>query len=194
MRAVAVGVVVAVGCGSGPAGPRVAVLPEVWATTPAAPAAPASPEVTRSLGAQHVDTVTDADARAALAAEPIACVDDLGCLRRVGQRLGAGKLVTLQLAELGETVAVQLTLVDVGRGSRDATMREMVSPNEPAKVNAALDSLATRVARQTAPPRRSSRAWWWIGAGGIAVSAAAVAFVVATSGGGDEPDVVIVPP
>lgn len=180
-------------CAATRSGPRVAVLPEVWATTRPLASPPASPRITRTLSAHNVTAVADEAAAAAMVGETDGCVDDLACLRRVGERLGAGKLVTLQLAELGQTLAVQLTLIDVHRAAREATMREVVQPNEATRVAATLDVLGDRVARQTAvPEHRRSRAWWWVGAGGLVVAAAAVTLFVLSSG--DNPDSVIVPP
>jgi hypothetical protein len=194
MRSRAMLVLLLAACGAAP-GPRVAVLPEVWATTRPDTAAPAAPRITQTLGAHDVTAVADERSRAAIAVEGVegdACMEDLACLRRVGERLGASKLVTLQLAELGETLAVQLTLVDVRRAAREATMREVVNPNEATRVAATLDVLGTRVARQAAPPRRS-RAWLWLGAGGLTVGVAAVTLLVLASGG-EDPDTTIVPP
>jgi hypothetical protein len=180
-------------CAGARTGTRVAVLPEVWETTRAERTPAASVRVTKTLAAHEVAAVSDEASRAALATESTTCLDDLACLRRVGERLGAGKLVTLKLAALGETLAVQLTVVDVRRAAREATMREMVSPNESTHVEATLDTLATRVAAQTGGPRPNRRSWWWLGAGGLAVGVATVAIVFVVTRG-DKPDTTIVPP
>ena len=185
-------VLLATSCAGAPR-PRVAVLPEVWATTRPESAQPAAPRITKTLTAHEVSAVDDSAARAALAAEGAGCVDDLGCLRRVGERLGATKVVTLQLAELGETLAVQATLVDVQRAAREATMREVIKPNEASRVAIRLDELGTRVARQAGPAPRARSHWWWLGAGGLAAGVTVVTALVLASGGAD-PDAVIVPP
>jgi hypothetical protein len=180
-------------CTTASPGPRIAVLPEAWATARPASAAPAAPRIARALREHQLTPIADDAAREALSREGDVCLDDLACLRRVGQRLGAGKLVTLKLAELGETVAVQLTLVDVLRGAREATLREVITPNEAARLTATLDVLGARVARQTAPQPAGSPTWIWLGAGGV-MAGAIIALVAINSSSDSAPDTTIVPP
>src|SRR5687767_5786977 len=111
-------------CTTASPGPRIAVLPEAWATARPPAVAPAAPRIARALREHQLTALADHATREALSREGEDCLDDLACLCRIGQRLGAGKLVTLKLAGLGETIAVQLTLIDVLRGAREATLRE----------------------------------------------------------------------
>ncbi len=175
-------------------GPTVAVLPERWATVRPATAISAAPRVGDVLRSHAVRSIDEARAAGVIAREPEACQDDLECLQRVGTELGARKLVTLRLAELGDTVAVHVTLVDAARGAREATMREIVSPHEPGRFAATLDVLGERLARQTAPGSSSGRTWLWIGAGGVVVAAVATAIALSRSPEATQPDTTIVPP
>jgi hypothetical protein len=172
-------------------GPRVAVLPETWASTRPEAAPPAAPRITQALRAHRVTPIAEEPTRQALAAENVECDDP--CLRRVGERLGANKIITLKLAELGATVAVQLTVFDVRRAAREATLREVVNPSEASRIAATLDEMGARVARQTAPEQKSRR-WLWLGAGGVVVGAAVLATVLILRNGDDNPDSTIVPP
>jgi hypothetical protein len=181
------------GCAGTARGARVAVLPEAWATSRPAGAPVAAPRLIRGLSARGLATATPEASATALAAEREGCLEDVPCLKRVGTRLGADKVVTVRLAELGRTVAIQLALVDVARGTGD-TLREVVSPADDARLGAALDTMAVRVARQAGAPERRGRPWLWVGAGGIAAGLAVTAIVLAVSSGGAEPDTTIVPP
>lgn len=182
---------------------QVAVLPVVWATR--RPEAPLD-------GARIVARAVGRDVRAravplersarALGAEPEGCAGDVACVRRVGARLRARYVVVVELAELGGTVLVRATVVDVRQGTRSATRQEVVRDARPARVEAALDRVGREVARPLAPARAAiapARTFWqrpivWVVAGVVAVGAATAVTVAATSNSPAEPDVVITPP
>ena len=184
-----VAVIAACGGGARRSTVPLGVLPEVWATTAPVDAPPAARRVARSLERSGVTT------RAIEGAAP-GCLEDLGCLRREGQRLGVRKVLTLKLAELGQTIAVQLSLIDVGRGARETTLRELVREASRPRLEQALDAMAARVARQAGAPETDSSALYWAGAGGLALAVAAVIVVIAlpSGDGGEAPDHTIVPP
>jgi hypothetical protein len=137
-----------------------------------------------------------------VAAEPGACASDLACLRRVGARLHAAHVIVVELAELGGTVLVRATAVDVRSGTRRATRQEVVRDARPARIEAALDRVGREVARPLAPARPAivpARPLWerpitWIVAGVVVAGAATAVTVAATSGSPEEPDAVITPP
>jgi hypothetical protein len=181
----------------------VAVLPVVWATrrpdVPLDAARIVARAVERDVRVRSV--ALDRTARA-VEAEPGGCAGDVACVRRVGARLGAAHVVRVELAELGGTVLVRATVVDVRLGTRSATRQEVVREAGPARLEAALERVGREVARPLAPPRAEpvrARAFWqrevvWILAGVVVVGAATAVTVAATSGPSDEPDFLITPP
>lgn len=186
-----------------PAEVPVAVLPVVWATR--RPDAPldAARIVARAVGRDvRARAVPLASTAQALAVEPEGCSGDVACVRRVGVRLQARHVVVVELAELGGTLLVRATVVDVRQGTRSATRQEVVRDARPARVEAALARIGREVARPLAPARAAlvpPRTFWqrpivWIVAGVVAVGAATAVTVAATSSPSAEPDVVITPP
>ncbi len=181
----------------------VAVLPVVWATRrPDAPLDGAR-IVARAVGRDvRVRAVPLERTAQVVAAEPEGCAGDVACVRRVGARLRAAHVVVVELAELGGTVLVRATVVDVRQGTRRATRQEVVRDARPARVEAALDRVGREVARPLAPARAAlapPRTFWqrpivWIVAGVVVVGAASAVTVAVTSSPAEEPDFVITPP
>jgi hypothetical protein len=181
----------------------VAVLPAVWATE--APAVDASSaELARTLErAPFVRAVWGAPVDTTLAAEPEGCASDVACVRRVGERARAAHVVTVELAELGGTVLVRASVVDVADGTRASTRQEVVQRADSARIVAAVrrlgQAIATSWAPPAAPPAEETR-WYestglWATVAGVAVAAAAVtSIVLVTSGDGQDPDGTITPP
>jgi hypothetical protein len=125
----------------------------------------------------------------------------------VGRRVGADKVVSVKLAELGDTVVVRLTLLDVRAGTQEQASQRVVQGARAPAVDAAIRGLARDAARPFAPPERSepreSPEWyeqWYTWAGAAAAVAVGAGAVILGTAGGDEgetgrsPDVTVRPP
>ena len=100
----------------------VAVLPAVWATRRPATPLDGARIVARAVGRDvRVRAISIERTARAVEAEAGGCAADVTCVRRVGARLGARHVVVVDLAELGSTVLVRATVVDVRLGTRSAT-------------------------------------------------------------------------
>ena len=182
----------------------VAVLPVVWATRRAGAPLDAARVVARALGRDARVRALPLDPTArALRAEPAGCVTDVSCVQRVGTHLRASAVVLVELAELGGTVLVRASVVDVRLGTRSATRQEVVHDARLDRLSAALDRVGREVARPLAPsraePPRTRHFWqqglFWVAAGVVVAGAATAVTVSATSGSSEpRPDVVITPP
>lgn len=181
----------------------VAVMPVVWATrrldAPLDGARIVAHAVERDVRVRAVPRERTAQA---VAAEPEGCAVDVACVRRVGARLHTRHVVVVELAELGGTVLVRATVVDVRQGTRSATRQEVVRDARPGRLQAALARVGREVARPLAPPRAAlapPRTFWqrpivWVVAGVVAAGAATAVTVALTASPTEEPDVVITPP
>jgi hypothetical protein len=181
---------------------EVAVLPAAWATE--APAVDVSAtELARELDrAAGVRAVGSARVEAALAAESEDCASDVACLRRVGETARAAHVVVVELAELGGTVLVRASVVDVEAGTRESTRQEVVQRADAARVEAALRRVGRAIAAGWAPPAPPPEepAWyesagvWATVAGVVVVAGVVTAIVLVASDGSQDPDGTITPP
>lgn len=171
---------------------EVAVLPAKWATE--APAVDVretalAVELDRAPGVRAVST-------------PAECGSDIACIRRVGERIGAAHVVVVELAELGGTVLVRGSVVDVAAGTRESTRQEVVQRADAAGVEAALRRMGRAIAAAWAPPSSppeetawyESAALWGTVAGAVVVAGAISAILLVTGDESQEPDGTITPP
>ncbi len=121
------------------------------------------------------------------------------CLAGAHER--AEKAVVTRLAELGDTVLVRVSLVDVRAGTQEQVRQEVVRGASAARVAAAIERLGGDLARPFAPARdESGGAWYsswafWTVAGLLVAAAGTTATVlVVTQDGGRQPDGTITPP
>ena len=180
----------------------VAVLPAAWATD-SPPTSVDSARVARAIDrARGVRTVASARLSAALGEEDTGCGADVACARRVGERVGATHVVSVELAELGGTVLVRASVVDVGAGTRASTRQEVVRDASATRIEAALGRIGADIARAWEAPDEPAREprWYqrggvWAAVAGVAVAGAAAAAIVAVATGSSQgPDTIVTPP
>src|SRR5687767_7074352 len=121
-------VVATTACGGGGAGAedarsvrrrttRIALLPPVWVAGGSALPVDARGSLTRGLEAEGGVSVRATEETAMGERTAAECADDLACVREMGGRARAEKAVVTRLAELGDTVVVRVSLVDVRGGT-----------------------------------------------------------------------------
>lgn len=175
---------------------RIAVLPPVWVAGGTTIELDAAAAVGRGFGRYPSVRARTASLGERDAAE---CAEDLSCVREVGAHERAAKAVVTRLAELGETVVVRVSMIDVEGGTQEEARQEVVRNANAARVGAALERLARELGRPFAPPEPPPDAWYerwevWAG-GGVLVAAGVTATVLVVSGGGGRgPDGTITPP
>jgi TolB-like protein len=181
---------------------EVAVLPMTWATEAPAVVVGMTGLIRELDRAPGVRVVASTRVEAVLAAETEECASDVACIRRVGERARAPHVVVVELAELGGTVLVRASVVDVAAGTRESTRQEVVQRADAARVAAALRRVGRAIAAAWAPPASpadetawyESAAFWATAAGAVVIAGAVTAIVLVAGDGGPEPDGTIVPP
>lgn len=171
---------------------RVVVFPEHWLTlTPSIDvdaAAAASVGLTESGGVEVQDRTTTAGAVAAGDGE---CSEEPECVRAIGRELDVERAVVIGLAELGDTVLVRVSVMDVVGGTREHTRQEVVHEATAQAVEAAISRIARELGQTYAPQRETERRWyqrWWVWTiVGVALAGGAVGAIVGTTVVDDEP-------
>ena len=137
------------------AAPVVAVLPAVWLTDSPMTGAAAGAAAVAGIDDAGVATIDPSSVVVTLDApfDPT-CLDEPACLRRLGQSVGAAKLLLVRLAGLGDTVAVRLVLVDVASGAEESSRQDVVHDATAERVAASVETAARSLA---APSRRLRR-------------------------------------
>src|SRR5688500_11598969 len=129
------------GCGGGAAGAadardaragaaprltRIAVLPAVWVAGGTGLPVDARRARARGLEAEGGVSVRTAEIESTGERDAASCAEDLACVREVGASVRAAKALVTRLAELGDTVVVRVSLVDVGGGTQETARQEVV--------------------------------------------------------------------
>jgi hypothetical protein len=132
-------------------------------------------------GAARLEIVAAARVDSALAALPGGCAQDLLCLRRLGRQLAVGELVLLEVARLGDTLALRIKAFDVAREQYAGAWQELLRTVDDRGVAAALGRMAIAF---SPPPPVATKPWyrrWWVWtAAGAVVAGSTVAIVLAT--------------
>ena len=128
-----------------------------------------------------------------------ACLDEPACLRRLGEGVGASKLLLVRLAGLGDTVAVRLVLVDAASGTEESSRQDVVHAATAERVAASVEAAARSLVASLAPPPAEPwyedwRLWVGVGAGALAAGGAAAAGVLLAPGDAARPDLTVTPP
>jgi hypothetical protein len=122
------------------------------------------------------------------------CGGQIDCLRRLGRRMRADKLLVLRIGLLGETVVLRLTAFDVSRGARQGTWQEVLRRSDDEAVARAMERMVAGFVPRQPPPKPWYSRWWVWTAAGAVIAGTVTAVVLATRDSGVEPDVVIRPP
>lgn len=126
--------------------------------------------------------------------KPTECGNQIDCLRRIGRRLRADKLLVLRIGRLGETVVLRLTAFDVQRGARQGTWQEVLRRSDDETVAQAMERMVAGFSPRPPPSRPWYSRWWVWTAVGVVIAGSVTAAVLATRDSGVEPYVVIRPP
>ena len=113
---------------------------------------------------------------ARLQLEPAECTENLECVCRVGRDLGAERVVLLQLAELGETAVLRLTIINAQSELEEGSSQQVVEGGGRVALLEAAHTLGAAVSAGFLPRRPWYARWWpWTL---LAVTAAGVTGVV----------------
>jgi len=116
-------------------------------------------------------------------------------LRRVGQQLGADKLLQLRVGQLGDTTIIRLTAFDVVRGARQGSWQEVLRTPDDQAVARAMERMVGSFAPLPLPDKPWYSRWWVWTAAGVVVAGTVTAIVLTTTlDSGPEPDDIITPP
>jgi hypothetical protein len=176
--------------GEAPARLRVALLPLEQVNVTSAQAQRYERTLRRTLGRRTNLTILDASAGAA-SSQPASQPADL---RRVGQRLGADKLLRLRVGQLGDTTIIRLTAFDVAKGARQGSWQEVLrSPGDEA-VASAVERMVASFAPLPPPDSPWYKRWWVWTAAGVVVAGTVTAILVTTLNSEPGPDHTVTPP
>ncbi|MBI4917508.1 MAG: hypothetical protein HY825_16835 [Acidobacteria bacterium] len=180
--------------------PTIVVFPPEWITESTWDDADAGAAAVAGVSAAGVANVDPLSVITALG-EPLdsTCLEEPACVRGLGERLGATKVLLVRLAGLGDTVAVRLVLVDVATGAEESSRQDVVQDATAERVAAAVEAAAASLAAPLAPPPPEPwyedwRLWVGIGAGALAAGGAAAAGILLAPGDPARPDVTVTPP
>ncbi len=173
----------------------VAIFPQEWMTANENVSVDARGAMFEGLSEADALTLhTAANTDDALASEPDHCTEELDCVRRVGGRLGASRAILIRLGELGDTVLVRATIVDVERGTEEETRQEVIQSATTASIEAAVSEMAAAIGARFSPVRPWYRHWWpWTIITAVMVGVGTTVILTLPDGQSD-PDAVIRPP
>lgn len=104
------------------------------------------------------------------------CAENLECVCRVGRDIGAERVVLLQLAELGDTAVLRLTIINAQSESEEGSSQQVVEGGGRTALLEAAHNLGSTVSAGFLPRRPWYARWWpWTL---LAVTAAGVTGVV----------------
>lgn len=189
-----------------PSSLSVAVLPPEWLTL--------TPHVTVDVTTALIEGLEESGGvlvqgpemvASALSSEEDSCVENVECIRRVGQQIGSTKTIAVHLAELGSTTLIKLSVLDVAGEGRESVQQTTVSPTTAEGVENTVREMARDVGLSIRPPQLRQepreRRWyqrWWVWtliSVGIAGTAVGVIVPLVTANDDDEPlGIVITPP
>ena len=96
----------------------------------------------------------------ALSAQPEDCRQDVECVGRVGSQLGVARIVVPQFAELGATVLLRTTLVDVAERAEAESRQEIGEGLSHADLMEMARTMGAGIAEGFVPRRPWYRSWW----------------------------------
>lgn len=124
--------------------------------------------------------------------------DEVTCLRETAERAQLDYAVGTTLAELGGTVMVRVTSVEVLDEAPEALRQVVVQDASAERLREALAAIGREISEPFLPPEAVSLQWyehWWLWAiVGVAVAGGAISIFVLTDDQPREPDVTLSPP
>jgi len=187
-----------------PAKPRVriAVAPPRWATSAPFEARGAFDALARGLSSMGGVDIVRIDE---LESFDSACAEDATCAEALARRTGASRLLSTELAALGDTILLRARLTDLRSSTEEQTLQEVLQDADAAALETGLDRVGARIAKPFAPPPPplipprdkplAEEPGLWLGLGlGTAAAITAVILGVTLGGSAESPDLVVTPP
>lgn len=178
-----------VACGGASATrPRVAVIADAWRSPASLPGVRARDALVEGLEESGAVEARRSDA---------ICDDDVECLRAAGVASRVERVAAPDLAALGTTVVLRVSVVNVDGATREQTLQRVVRDATASRVHAVARGLGLDLARSLSPPVPSEwyQEWWpWTIGGTLVATAIAIGITAALLSAGRGPDVTVIPP